>query len=272
MAGIHFGLAATAAADPRSGDWYYNPFSKDSAHHRPIGTGAIYSADDNPATICFQQGTAFNINVGSRPWGCGIWEPKSDDPLFTIAHEALDGDGRASEFPVTCRLPLDMVMVQARNSSGNFDGVLVVYDRAGETVHHFRQFNWHPETPTAAAKPTAGSHKTWSIRGPGHTAELGHAVGTSASGVAAMFGILRGWEVKAAGHPIGHALQMVLPRRPNHMGGKILLGREVGWPAVSMDESAYSNPKDNTGHVPYGSLWAIPPVEGGGPDTRWNRE
>jgi hypothetical protein len=67
MAGIHFGLAATAAADPRSGDWYYNPFSKDSAHHRPIGTGAIYSADDNPATICFQQGTAFNINVGSRP-------------------------------------------------------------------------------------------------------------------------------------------------------------------------------------------------------------
>jgi hypothetical protein len=33
-----------------------------------------------------------------------------------------------------------------------------------------------------------------------------------------------------------------------------------------MDGSAYTNPKHNTGHVPYGSLWALPPVEKGGPD------
>jgi len=254
------------AADPRSADWFYNPFSKDSAHHRSIGTGAIYSAADDPATRDFQQGSAFNINVGSKPWGCGIWEAKPDDPLFTVSYGGIDDGGRPSEFPVKCSLPLDMVMVQARNASGNFDGVLVVYDRAADTIHHFRQFNWHTGTPTPSAKPTAGSHKTWSIRGAGHHAQLGEAVGTSASGVAAMFGILRGWEVKAKGHPIGHALQMVLPRTPNHMQGKILLGREVWWPAVSMDGSAYTNPQHNTGRVPYGSLWAIPPVEKGGPD------
>lgn len=254
------------AADPRSADWFYNPFSKDSAHHRPIGTGAIYSAADDPATRDFQQGNAFNINVGSKPWGCGIWEAKPDDPLFTVTYGGIDDGGRPSEFPVKCRLPLEMVMVQARNGSGNFDGVLVVYDRAADTIHHFRQFNWHTETPTSSAKPTAGSHKTWSIRDAGHHARLGEAMGTSASGVAAMFGILRGWEVKANGNPIGHALQMVLPRTPNHMQGRILLGREVWWPAVSMDGSAYTNPQHNTGHVPYGSLWAIPPVEKGGPD------
>jgi hypothetical protein len=253
-------------ADPRSADWFYNPFSKDSTHHRPIGTGAQYAAANHPAVVDFLTGTAFNINPGNRPWGCGVWEAKPDDPLFTVAYGGRDDGGRSGEFPVRCRLPLDLEMVQARNSGGNFDGVLVVYDRAADTIHHFRQFNWNTDKPTPAAQPTAGSHKTWSIRGPAHAEKLGDRIGTSASGVAAMFGILRGWEVKAPGHPIGHALQLVVPRTQKLGNMEIMLAREVWWPAVSMDGSAYTNPRHNTGHVPYGSLWALPPIAKGGPD------
>lgn len=257
-------LSPARARDPRSSDWFYNPFNRESAHHRPIGTGAIYSSPGDPATAEFLQGHAFNINPGYKPWGCGIWESKPDDPVFTVTYEGLDADGTAEEFPVTCRLPLDMVMIQKRNKTGNFDGVLVVYDRAAGIIHQFRQFNWHTDTPTPAARPTAGSHKTWSLQGPGHGERLAEPIGTSASGVAAMFGILRGWEIKADGHPIGHALQMALPRLPRQFA--IMLGREVWWPAVSMDGSAYVVANHNTGHVPYGSLWALPPVGKGGPD------
>lgn len=76
-------------ADPRSADWFYNPFSKDSAYHRPIGTGADYAGADHPAVIDWLTGSAFNINPGDRPWGCGIWESKSGDPLFTVTYGSL---------------------------------------------------------------------------------------------------------------------------------------------------------------------------------------
>ncbi|MBL9204930.1 MAG: hypothetical protein JNN01_07585 [Opitutaceae bacterium] len=81
-----------------------------------------------------------------------------------------------------------------------------------------------------------------------------------------MFGILRGWEVQAAGHRIGHALQLVLPRTKKVGNLPVMLGREVWWPAVSMDGSGYTHREHNIGHIPYGSLWALPPVEKGGPD------
>jgi hypothetical protein len=258
--------AAARAADPRVQDWFYNPFSKDSAHHRPIGTGARYADISHPAVEDFLTGSALNINVGSGPWGCGVWEARPDDPTFTVKFGGRDGAAEPPGFPITCRLPLAMTMRQGRSERGGFDGVLVVYDRAADVIHHFRQFSWNTDKPTADAKPTAGAHRTWSIRGPAHADALGERTGTSASGVAAMFGILRGWEVKAAGHPIGHALQLVVPRNAPVGTTRIMLSRDVWWPAVGMDGSAYSNPKHNTGHLPYGSLWALPPVEKGGPD------
>jgi hypothetical protein len=46
----------------------------------------------------------------------------------------------------------------------------------------------------------------------GHGTRRGERVGTSASGVAAMFGPLRGHEINTPGYRIEHALQMVLPR------------------------------------------------------------
>jgi len=256
--------APSCLSATESSDWFYNPFNKNSAHHRSIGSGAEYAASDHPATLDFLQGKALNINVGYKPWGCGIWESKPDDPLFEITYESPNHNGSTSEFPVTCRLPLNMVMKQRLDGVRQFDGVLVVYDRTADKIHHLRQFNWHTDTPAPNSKPTASSHKTWDIRGIGQGTRLGAGVGTSASGVAAMFGILRGWEVKATGHPIGHALQMVLPRHPGDFA--MMLGREVWWPAVSMDGSAYKAADHNTGHIPYGSLWAIPPVNKGGPD------
>lgn len=252
-----------ANPDPRA-DWFANPFSAESAHHRPIGTGAVYADDDHPAMKDFRRHfSAIGINPGYRPWGCGIWESTADDPEFSVNHFALVDRGNPERFPVTLRLPLDMVMLQRRNASGNFDGVLVVFDRVTETAHQFRQFNWNDETPTPDSRPTAGSYVTWDIQGKGHGNFLMDRVGTSASGVAGAFGILRGWELKKPGHAIGHALQMAIPRKNE---GEMMLGREVWWPAVSTDGDARTNETHNTGNVPYGSLWALPPEEKGGPD------
>ncbi len=254
---------ALPAVEPNSGDWFYNPFNRDSAHHRPIGTGARYAADSHPATQDWLMKGQFNITPGSGPWGCGIWESAPEDPLFTVAYASPRNEGDPGEFPVACRLPLSMVK-KTYAVAEQFDGVLVVYDRASETIHQFRQFNWNSPEATLESRPTASSHKTWDLKGPGHGAKLGDRIGTSASGVAAMFGILRGWEVRKTGHPIGHALQMTLPRKPEN--NCMMLGREVWWPAVSMDGGAYKIASNNTGHIPYGSLWALPPVEKGGPD------
>ena len=98
--------APSCLSATESSDWFYNPFNKNSAHHRSIGSGAEYAASDHPATLDFLQGKALNINVGYKPWGCGIWEWKPDDPLFEITYESPNHNGSTSEFPVTCRLPL----------------------------------------------------------------------------------------------------------------------------------------------------------------------
>ena len=61
-----------------------------------------------------------------------------------------------------------------------------------------------------------------------------------------------------------YSLQMVVPCLPEHFA--MMLGREVWWPAVGMDGHAHIHAEHNTGNIPYGSLWAIPPVSKGGPD------
>lgn len=114
------------------------PFMRDTA---PFDTleNICRTICRSAASLCGVDGarSAFNINVGDRPWGCGIWESKREDLLFTVTYGGIDNGGRQSEFPVACRLPLNIVMLQRRNADGNFDGVLVVYDRVSDAIHHF---------------------------------------------------------------------------------------------------------------------------------------
>lgn len=246
------------SAAPFSNDWFYNPFNQHSAHHRPIGTGAIYAADDDPAMVDWQREVnGINLNTGA-PWGVSVASTDATDPLMTIAPGPERCDPVVG-FPLIIRFPKEGFRTKVvYNARGCTDGVVVIYDHPTGIPHQIRQYNWNE------GKPQGGQYKTWDIKGPAHGDKLDDRVGTSASGVAALFGILRGWEVAATGHPIGHALQMCLQRRNG--APRLILGREVWWPAVSMDGGAYVDPKVNTGHIPYGSLWAIPPVDKGGPD------
>ena len=239
-------------AQDHQNDWFYNPLNQYSAHHRPIGTGAIYADEDNPAVQDWLKGFQLNITLGSSPWGLYMVDADEDGPMLTVNKRQ---EARTSGLPAVMRFPSGGVDI---DFPVDRDGNITVYDRTIDVFNHLRVYSWN------GGNPVAMQHRSYESDSKGHGSKLGERIGTSASGVAAPFGILRGWEVKKEDHPIGHALQMVLPRTSDSASNT--LGREVWWPAVSMDGSAYNNPSHNTGNIPYGSLWAIPPVSKGGPD------
>lgn len=238
--------ACTTPKDP-----FVNPFNAKSAHHRPIGTGAVYQ---QPKT--WKQARSIGINTGA-PWGVSVAETNDGDPLRTIRA----GDPKCNKivgFPRSIRLPREGFVTPVKMTDrGCTDGVVVIYDRPTNAPHQIRQYNWN------GGKPSGGQYKTWDIDGLGHGTEPGERLGTSASGVAAMFGLLRGDEINNTGRKVEHALQMILPRRGDQCAN--MLSRQAVLPAVGGDGSMNS-PGNNLGDIPYGALMALPPVSKGGPD------
>ena len=240
-------------AQDHQNDWFYNPFNQHSAHHRSIGTGAIYADESHPAVQDWLKRSQLNINVGDKPHGLFMIDADEDGPVLTVNKRQETG---TSGLPIVMRFPSGGVNIDFPD---HFDGNITVYDRTIDVFNHLRVYAWNDGSPVAM------QYRSYEPDTRGHGTKLAERIGTSASGVAAPFGILRGWEVKKTDHPIGHALQMVLPRLSTdpHV---MMLGREVWWPAVGMDGNAYTNADHNTGNIPYGSLWAIPLVSKGGPD------
>ena len=243
-------------AQEHQNDWFYNPFNQFSAHHRPIGTGAIYADEDHPAMQDWLKGSQINMNLGTTPWGLFFVASEADGPVKTVTIRECS-PMNPGHFPVDVRFPHNADEIMP-DFPCDRDGTVGVYDRTVGTYHEFFRFAWYD------GNPQAGIHRGSRLDGLGHGSKLAERIGSSASGAALAFGLLRGWEVRKEGHPIGHALQMVLPRKPENSA--MMLGREVWWPATSMDGAAYNNETHNTGNIPYGSLWAIPPVSKGGPD------
>lgn len=234
-----------------SKDVFLNPFNKNSAHHRPVGTGAVYASSSDAATRDWLKADTFNINVGG-PWGVDVASTSSSDPSVEIKARAIGAD-KAYGLPVTIRMPRNGLDTRVGyNTSGNTDGVAVVYDRSSGETHQLRQFNWNN------GKPTAGQYRNWDIEGLGHGTKSGQRLGTSASGVAALFGILRGHEMNAAGYGIEHALQIALPRKNlSNQKCNIMLSRDIQLPATLRDGTAGQS-GNNTGNIPYGALLALP--------------
>jgi hypothetical protein len=241
---------AVAAACSASKDLFLNPFNARSAHHRPIGTGARYAGDDHPATRDWLQAAHFNVNAGT-PWGTSVAATTADDPAMTIEPQAFCD--KVSNVPVTIRMPAAGFETRVKaNAAGCPDGVVVIYDRTTDTPHQLRQYDWN------GGRPTAGQYRTWDIKGLGHGRSQGERIGTSASGVAGLFGVLRGHEINTPGHKIEHVLRMGLPRKPGK-DCKIMLSEEIVLPATGRDRSA-RNEGNNVGHIPYGGLLALPPT------------
>lgn len=242
------GITGTnACGKPR--DWFQNPFSSQSAHHRPIGTGAVYAGDGELTTRDWLRAAPFGINVGA-PWGVSVASTGPSDPMMTV--RPLDREcSKPKDLPVTIRLPAGGFVTRiVLSKEGCTDGVTVIYDCTTGIPHQIRQYDWNN------GNPMGGQYFTWSIRGLGHGVRPGNRIATSASGVAALFGILRGYEINTPGHRIGHALQMVAPRLDPERCN-VLLSREAVLPAVSRDGSADEG-NNNRGNIPYGGLMAIP--------------
>ena len=251
------GLVLLAPTDLRAqdacsttNDVFMNPFNRQSAHHLPIGTGARYAGDNHPATRDWLRASRFNINVGG-PWGVDVAAVTTADPMVQVNPRAV-GPHNTYGLPVTIRVPRNGFETRVgTNQSGNTDGVAVIYDRSNGQTHQLRQYNWNN------GRPTAGQYRSWDIRGLGHGTRPGDRVGTSASGVAALFGVLRGAEINTRGHRIEHALQIVLPyKRPNECN--IMLGMDIVLPATTRDGHA-GQAGANRGNIRYGELLALPP-------------
>lgn len=238
------GGAQNSACTTTKNDLFLNPFNRNSAHHRPIGTGAQYASDTDPTTQNWLSFSSHSIglNVGA-PWGVSVANTTASDGMKTINPGPALCD-KVVGFPVSIRFPnagFDTKVVI--NGSGCTDGVTVIYDGVAQKPNQIRQYNWNN------GNPVGGQYKTWDIKGLGHGVRPGDRIGTSASGVAALFGLLRGDEINDPSKKVEHALQMVLPRK----GGDLLANAFV-LPAVGGDGSM----SQNTGKIPYGALFALP--------------
>ncbi len=82
-------------------DWYLNPFTARSAHHRPIGTGARYAAAAHPATRDWLKARSFGIS-GGRPGSMAVARAEA---WTRSAPFGRCGMRPGSGLPLTLRLP-----------------------------------------------------------------------------------------------------------------------------------------------------------------------
>jgi hypothetical protein len=235
--------AKASAACQAPVDTFANPFSRESAHHRPIGGGAVFATGNHPSTISLLKGGFGNIN-SNNGWGINVYESTSADPLLTVSHA---GPYNKIGVPVTLRVP------QNADNLLTTDATVVIHDTISNTTHEFYYWRWNN------GEPTAGIHRQWDTKALGHSQPGGPRVGTSASGVAGMFGLLRGHEVNTPGYKIEHAVQISLSHNKGSCG--MQLQNTVVWPAASTDWYCKTDPDLCSGNIPYGALLALPSAD-----------
>lgn len=252
-----FTAAMVLHAGHKGEDLFYNPFSADSAFHRPIGSGAIYAADDAPETLLWLQHDGMKFNY-EHPYGSPFAAVDRDDPVVEVRFSPSQIRRDDGSLPVRIRIPRERFPVNPETVGFYPDGAVAIFDRESGLVHEFYNYRYNEGSPLATI------HRSFPIDSPGHGADAGRRVGVTATGISVVAGALQPWKLETPGHQIGHALQLVLPRKPRHHQ-PMLISKDVQWPATTGDGSA-TDPKDNLGLIPYGALMAIPPVDRGGPD------
>ena len=239
---------------------FRQPYASTSAFNRPIGASASYSADvDNETTEI--RGRTWNINTDNG-WSFAVIIAEPTDPLYTVTSSSPEN---GNNLPYQLRIPDGFPGVPETS-----DGQVVIYDRANDTVHEFYQFALNGGSPTAAIHRTDDSNIASNPANPQNIAVSvnadivtgnGHPdynsteyVGTRASRTGGLGGLLRNWELTDPGIYPQHALNIQLAYEQ--------LSTNYEWPAGGVDGSVGLN----TGHINYGALVAIPPVEKNGPD------
>lgn len=255
----------TGVFDPK------NPFVADSAHHRPIGSGAVFAGAGSAFLDMWNLWPSAwgGINPGS-PFGRVVHIVNSvTSPKVTINVNTA-GEDPVRDIPAF-NIPFPPSISFNSNTTNN-DSVVVLIEEDTGRVHEFRECRAQSGfTATPAAPMLARSYRPhWAMpngaattplnAGLGHGWVVGEAsrVGHSASGISALFGLLTGDDLDRPG-PIGHVLQSVFPSRVGDDGAtaaKIVLGKSIILPAVTRDgfcsSAAYC-----TGPVPYGSVLSV---------------
>jgi len=240
-----------------------NPFNKLSAHHRPIGTGAVAGVPggtDNPRAAhpsygepgpVDEQGTLANVTTfraGDTAQGRKyIHEVSTGDPFRSV--------GITGEASVRLRMPSD-----AEYPATDGDDVVVLWPHngTGDLVDLFQQF-------VDGSPAHAAHHRNYLLSGTdlGDDSDAGDH-GTSASLLRFPGTVLRWFEINPTNPaPIRHALDVTATRKgPRHAH---VLGKTMVWPAYGRDKSAGAA-DENLGNIPYGTRVFIRPRD------YWRRE
>ncbi len=234
-------------ACPLKGNLFLQPFNKDSAWNRPIGTGAQYAGDNHPSTLALSQYRGRGGINHAHPHNMPTAQASPSDPLVTIRHV---GAGSGAGFPFSVRLPANFPPDYKPQTPRAWDSALHIYYPSTNILHEFFKLDIQART--------AELRRETDVRGTGHGSQLGQRLGTSASGISGLGGTMRAHEINTPGMPIRHAHHLVVPRRADHPT-PTLLGRGIQWPATAGDNTAYTRAADNTGPLPYGALLALPP-------------
>lgn len=246
----HTAVAAAASSCPAYGSLFYNPFTYSSAHHRPIGSGAVYAGVGEPTTQSWLRGRgSWRVN-SNNGWGRNVFST-NNAPIGLIKWSGEFGvvqpDGEIGGLGLPARLHLNADAANGRVS----DSIVILVN--GKVAHEF--YRWWNDTGT----PTAAIRRDWSTQGTGYgSSPSQQPVGVSASGIAGLFGLLRGFEINTPGQPITHVLTSAVP--PTLLSASA----QIVWPATHADGCAKQG--CTSGTIPYGALFALPPPERGGPD------
>lgn len=232
---------------------FLNPFSSATAYKRPLGDGAQYAGDSHSYTSAWNANNAGSVVLIQNPgtgYGFGVWDTSSTTGTFSTSVTVDTGKtgAIAAQFPVTVRLPNGFS--QTQNGANTTDQNAAFWD--GTVFHDFRGLR----TVTVGSAYVARTHYAHDGGAQGHG---GAVLSSSASAMWLEGMVLRGPEWNDPTNRCEHALAISLGSRPAHYATQ--LGPTFVWPAVSG-----SLDTTNVGVIPYGQLFAIPPLERGGPD------
>lgn len=224
-------------------DLFSNPFSKISAHHRPIGDAAKYGSATDPLTVALRLNGSANLNAGQGFAGGFVTVIKnaSTNAIKTVK---WDGTAGGAGLPVTLKLP-------ALPNSTSGDRTVIVFDIAGSgNVYEFYHFNWN------SGSPKAGNVHIFSPKAVGHPTTANPArVGVSASGSSVLMGLVRGAEL-VNGVPIQHLIHCSMANQTTSTHQ--MLSKTHVWPCFYID--GYCTKGSGCGgKIAYGQLYAIQP-------------
>lgn len=265
-------LAVDSGTEETVADLFANPFNKDSAFHRRVGSGLevaddSYTTDDEwkamrdawLAVVPSNNGQPGGGEIGAinqgPPYGVATVLGTSSDPLRTIRFRnctdtgAGIGEWQPGGSSTQRRIPDSNSINTSAGVQCAENTAWIVNDSGFEALELFQANN------RGGGDYTGSIGRLHDIRGTGHASTLSERVGVSASGCSVRMGLLDSASL-LAGNPIRHALKLAI--YSGYVGeAYALLGRKIQWPAGNADSWA-GDASYNTGPFRYGTMMVIP--------------